>query len=150
MAERSPAGGRKNRPCLGNRRDEVARRERGSRGDLRGPDRIPPGWYPPGMEKTATHPLHGKAALVTGASSGIGRATALRLARLGARVALAARTESALQEAAGEIERAGGRALVLPTDVTDPEQSRLAVARTVEHFGRLDLLVCSAGVSMRS
>ena len=94
--------------------------------------------------------LANKVALVTGASSGIGRATALRLAALGVGVALAARTASALDELVREVEVLGGRALSVPTDVTDPEQCRAAVERTVEHFGRLDILVCSAGVSMRS
>lgn len=96
------------------------------------------------------HGLADKVALVTGASSGIGRASAIRLARLGAHVGLAARTLPALEEAAGEIDRLGRQALVLPTDVTDAEQCRLAVARTVERFGRLDVLVCSAGVSLRA
>lgn len=94
--------------------------------------------------------LRNKVALITGASSGIGRATALRLAARGVEVALAARTSSALDGVVREIEGLGGRALAVPTDVTDPEQCRVAVERTVEHFGRLDLLVCSAGVSMRS
>jgi NAD(P)-dependent dehydrogenase (short-subunit alcohol dehydrogenase family) len=94
--------------------------------------------------------LHGKVALITGASSGIGRATALRLAGLGVRVAVAARTTAALEDLAAEIGRAGGQALVVPTDVTDAEQCRRAVDRTVEHHGRLDVLVCCAGISMRS
>jgi NAD(P)-dependent dehydrogenase (short-subunit alcohol dehydrogenase family) len=96
------------------------------------------------------HPLHDKVALITGASSGIGRATALRLAMLGVRVALAARTASALEEAAAEAGRHGGQALALPTDVTDAEQCRRAVEAAVGRFGRLDLLICCAGVSMRS
>jgi NAD(P)-dependent dehydrogenase (short-subunit alcohol dehydrogenase family) len=96
------------------------------------------------------HPLHDKVALITGASSGIGRATALRLAMLGVRVALAARTAPALEEAAAEAGRHGAQALALPTDVTDAEQCRRAVAATVERFGGLDLLLCCAGVSMRS
>src|SRR5262245_57661999 len=96
------------------------------------------------------HALAGKVALITGASSGIGRATALRLARLGARVALAARTAAALDEVAAQARAQKAEALAIATDVTDPEQCRRAVAATVERFGRLDLLVCSAGVSMRS
>ena len=95
------------------------------------------------------HPLTGKVALVTGGSSGIGRATALRLASFGTRIALAARTEAALQEVVREAESLGVEALAVPTDVTDVEQCRCAVESTVGHFGRLDVLICSAGVSMR-
>jgi NAD(P)-dependent dehydrogenase (short-subunit alcohol dehydrogenase family) len=95
------------------------------------------------------HPLTGKVALVTGGSSGIGRATALRLASYGARIAVAARTVAALQEVVREAETLGVEALAVPTDVTDVEQCRRAVETTVTHFGRLDVLVCSAGVSMR-
>jgi NAD(P)-dependent dehydrogenase (short-subunit alcohol dehydrogenase family) len=95
------------------------------------------------------HPLHGKVALITGGSSGIGRATALRLASFGARVAVAARTIEALEEVVREAETLGVEALAVPTDVTDIEQCRRAVEATVERFGRLDMLVCSAGVSMR-
>jgi NAD(P)-dependent dehydrogenase (short-subunit alcohol dehydrogenase family) len=98
----------------------------------------------------AMHVLSGKVALITGASSGIGRATAVRLAGLGMRVALAARTVAALEEVAADIGRAGGAALVVPTDVTDSEQCRRAVERAAEHHGRLDVLICSAGISMRS
>jgi NAD(P)-dependent dehydrogenase (short-subunit alcohol dehydrogenase family) len=95
------------------------------------------------------HPLHGKVALITGGSSGIGRATALRLASFGARVAVAARTASALEEVVHEAKTLGVEALAVPTDVTDREQCRRAVETTVAHFGRLDVLLCSAGVSMR-
>jgi NAD(P)-dependent dehydrogenase (short-subunit alcohol dehydrogenase family) len=95
------------------------------------------------------HPLHGKVVLITGGSSGIGRATALRLASFGARVALAARTVEALEEVAQQIKALGVEALGVPTDVTDVEQCRRAVETTAAHFGRLDVLVCSAGVSMR-
>lgn len=95
------------------------------------------------------HPLHGKVALITGGSSGIGRATALRLASFGARIAVAARTLPALQEVVKEAETLGVEALAVPTDVTDVEQCRRAVETTAAHFGRLDILVCSAGVSMR-
>ena len=95
------------------------------------------------------HPLNGKVALITGGSSGIGRATALRLASFGARVAVAARTASALEEVVCQAKALGVEALPIPTDVTDSEQCRRAVETTAEHFGRLDVLLCSAGVSMR-
>src|SRR5262245_28008483 len=95
-------------------------------------------------------PLLDRAVLITGASSGIGRAAAVRLAELGARVALVARTVPALEEVAAEVRRAGGTALVAPADVTDSEQCRLAVEKAVGAFGRLDVLICSAGVSMRA
>jgi NAD(P)-dependent dehydrogenase (short-subunit alcohol dehydrogenase family) len=94
--------------------------------------------------------LRGKVVLITGGSSGIGRGTALRLAELGAIVVTASRNEQALAEVAGAIRRLGGDALIIPLDVTDSDQCRRAVATTVEHFGRLDILVCSAGVSMRA
>jgi dehydrogenase/reductase SDR family member 7B len=95
------------------------------------------------------HPLHGKVALITGASSGIGRATALRLASFGVRVALASRAVPALEEVARQIKALGVEALAVPTDVTDREQCHRAVETTVAHFGRLDVLLCSAGVSLR-
>ncbi|GAA2333566.1 hypothetical protein GCM10010170_012860 [Dactylosporangium salmoneum] len=77
-------------------------------------------------------------ALVTGASSGIGEAAALALAERGAAVALAARRTGRLDDLAGRIASAGGRALVVATDVTDREQAEAAVARTVQELGRLD------------
>lgn len=96
------------------------------------------------------HVLAGKVALITGASSGIGRATALRLAGLGARLALTARRADALEEVAAAARQKGAEALVAPADVTDAEACRRAVAAAVERFGRLDVLICSAGVSMRT
>ena len=96
------------------------------------------------------HPLQGKAVLITGGSSGIGRATALRLAGFGSRVAVAARNAAALDAVVREAAALGGDALAVPTDVTDREQCRRAVAATVERFGRLDVLLCSAGVSLRA
>lgn len=95
------------------------------------------------------HPLAGKVALVTGASSGIGRGVALRLASFGARIALVARTRETLEEVADEVRKQGAEALVLPTDVADSAQCHRAIVAAVEHFGRLDALICSAGVSMR-
>ncbi len=94
--------------------------------------------------------LNGKVALITGGSSGIGRGTALRLASLGVRVAVAARNAGALQEVVEEATRGGAEALALPTDVTESAQCRRAVESTIERFGRLDILVCSAGLSMRT
>jgi len=92
--------------------------------------------------------LEGTVALVTGASSGIGEATARALARQGAAVALAARRRERLEALAGEIREAGGRALVLETDVTEEPQARAAVEQTVDELGRLDTLVNNAGVML--
>jgi NAD(P)-dependent dehydrogenase (short-subunit alcohol dehydrogenase family) len=96
------------------------------------------------------HPLNGKVVLITGGSSGIGRAAALRLARHGARLALAARQPEPLDEAVQEITSLGAEALAVPTDVTDADQCRHAVETAVDRFGRLDVLICSAGISMRA
>jgi NAD(P)-dependent dehydrogenase (short-subunit alcohol dehydrogenase family) len=96
------------------------------------------------------HALHDKVVLITGASSGIGRAVALRLAQCDCRLALAARTVAALEEVAAQVRASGAEALVIPTDVTQREQCRQAVEAAVERFGRLDVLLCSAGVSMRA
>jgi len=90
--------------------------------------------------------LEGRAALVTGATSGIGRATALLFAREGARVALVARDSGRLAEVTGEVERAGGEALAVAADVTDEEGARHSVGEAVERFGGLDVLVNAAGI----
>lgn len=90
--------------------------------------------------------LRGKAILVTGASSGMGAATALALGRQGAHVALAARREDPCAQLAKDIEAAGGRALVLRTDVTQEADVQRAVADTVAHFGRLDGAFNNAGL----
>ena len=92
--------------------------------------------------------LDGTVALITGASSGIGAATARALAAHGAAVALAARRKERLDELAGEITRQGSRALVMETDVTDKTQAQVAVERTVAELGRLDILVNNAGVML--
>ncbi len=92
--------------------------------------------------------LDGTVALVTGASSGIGAATARTLAAEGAAVALAARRKDRLEELAAEIGDSGGRALVLETDVTDQQQAIDAVDRTVAELGRLDTVVNNAGVML--
>jgi len=90
--------------------------------------------------------LEGRVALVTGATSGIGRAVAARLAAEGADVAVTARRADALEAVAGEIAAAGGRALALAGDVRDEAHARDAVARTVAEFGGLTILVNNAGV----
>lgn len=89
--------------------------------------------------------LEGVRALVTGASSGIGRALALRLAREGARVALVARREAELEALAAEIRAAGAQALVLPCDVAEGAASQQACARAEREWGGVDLLVNNAG-----
>ncbi len=89
--------------------------------------------------------LQGKAAIVTGAGKGIGRACALALARAGADVALAARTQSDLDALAREIEALGRRALPLACDVGNEDALRRLVARTHESFGCIDVLVNNAG-----
>ena len=98
----------------------------------------------------ARYSLQHRVALVTGASSGIGRATALLLAREGARLALVARREERLREVAREIEGIGQEALVLPADVTQREEVERAVAETVARWGRVDILVACAGAYIRA
>jgi uncharacterized protein len=90
----------------------------------------------------------GRAALVTGASSGIGREIALASAALGARVALVARRESELNRLADEIGRSEGIALPCPCDVTEPERLESAVNYAADEFGGIDILVNSAGIAI--
>jgi NADP-dependent 3-hydroxy acid dehydrogenase YdfG len=92
--------------------------------------------------------LTGTIALVTGSSSGIGAATARRLAEEGASVAVVARRRDRLEALAAEIEKMGGAALVVEADITDRTQAEAAVEQSVEWFGRLDTLVNNAGLML--
>jgi NADP-dependent 3-hydroxy acid dehydrogenase YdfG len=95
-----------------------------------------------------TESLEGKVAAVTGASSGIGAATALALARAGAAVGVGARRADRLEGLVGQIEQAGGRAVALPVDVSDEAQARGFVEGVNERLGGLDILVNNAGVML--
>jgi len=94
--------------------------------------------------------FHNRVALVTGASRGIGRATALALARAGAHLVLVARRSTPLGQVAAEVRALGREALPLSADVAEEEQARDAVRRAIAHFGRLDILVANAGAYIRS
>jgi NADP-dependent 3-hydroxy acid dehydrogenase YdfG len=97
---------------------------------------------------TQNNDLTGTVALVTGASSGIGEATAVRLAELGAAVAILARRADRLEQLAKSIEERGATALVIEADVSHVKQVHDAVERTVSELGRLDTLVNNAGVML--
>ncbi|SPE26662.1 Short-chain dehydrogenase/reductase SDR [Candidatus Sulfopaludibacter sp. SbA3] len=106
-----------------------------------------------GMNHSVLHPdLHGRVAIVTGASRGIGKALALRLAREGAAVVVAAKSEQSterlpgsIHETAAEIHAAGGRALAVATDVREEDAIRNMIERAASEFGRVDILVNNAG-----
>ena len=95
-----------------------------------------------------TKRLAGRVAIVTGAGRGIGRAIALRYSREGATVVLAARTSAQIDEAAAEIESAGGRALAIQCDVSSESDVDRLVDATVRQFGRIDILVNNAAVNL--
>lgn len=90
--------------------------------------------------------LNGKVALVTGASSGIGAATALKLAAQGTKVGLAARRTGKLQALVSQIEAAGGQALAIPMDVVDPASVKAGVEKLVAAYGGIDILFNNAGL----
>lgn len=92
--------------------------------------------------------LEGKVAIVTGASSGIGEATAIALAAEGAKVAIAARRAERLQAVAERIENGGGKALPIVADVTDETQAHDIVQKANAEFGRVDILVNNAGIAL--
>src|SRR5215468_9359237 len=91
--------------------------------------------------------LKDKVAMVTGASRGIGRDTALALAQAGAKVAVAARSESKLADLVQDIAAKGGEALAVKMDVADAEQVRAGFRQLLDRFGRLDILVNNAAVT---
>src|SRR5829696_6136494 len=101
-------------------------------------------------EQPMVRPLPEQIIVITGASSGIGRETAHQLARHGASLVLVARNEAALRETAAEVEALGGRALVVPADVSDPEQVQRVAEQAASHFGRIDTWVNGAAVSTYS
>jgi NAD(P)-dependent dehydrogenase (short-subunit alcohol dehydrogenase family) len=92
--------------------------------------------------------LEGRVAIITGSGTGIGRATAQVLAQHGADVVLAARRVELLEETASSVRNFGRRALVVPTDVTDPAACEQLVAKTLEEYGHVDVLVNNAGGSI--
>ncbi|KAL7622486.1 hypothetical protein AAE478_007993 [Parahypoxylon ruwenzoriense] len=112
------------------------------------------GWLPRPPRRTShaapqpgnRGPLHGRVAIVTGASSGIGAAVARALARSGAHVAIAARRSDALEALKRGISGFGGKVLARRTDVTDKAQVEALVQAAEEHLGPVDILVCCAGV----
>jgi NADP-dependent 3-hydroxy acid dehydrogenase YdfG len=93
-------------------------------------------------------PLAGVVALVTGAGSGVGAATARRLAREGAAVALVARRRDRLDQVVHGIAELGGHAVAVAADITEPERAYAAVQGALERFGRLDVLVNTAGIML--
>jgi len=97
---------------------------------------------------SSTGVLDGRVAIITGVSSGLGQATALALAKAGAKVTLVARRQEELVAVATEIESHGGRALVLPFDLAQGNEIMAISQRTVEAFGRIDVLVNAAGTDV--
>ncbi|MCH7987290.1 MAG: SDR family NAD(P)-dependent oxidoreductase, partial [Acidobacteria bacterium] len=91
--------------------------------------------------------LKDRVALITGASQGIGRATALLFAERGARVVLAARSTDKLAAVEAEIKQAGGQALAVTLDVSDEEQVKSGIKQALEHFGHIDILVNNAAIT---
>jgi NAD(P)-dependent dehydrogenase (short-subunit alcohol dehydrogenase family) len=98
----------------------------------------------------STNPFQGKVAIVTGASSGIGRATALVLAGQGASVVLASRNSEALSALAEDLKQQGRQVIVIPTDVTQREQVEALVREVIAQWGRVDILVSNAGEYIRA
>lgn len=91
--------------------------------------------------------LEGKVAYITGAGSGLGKAAAIRFAQEGAKVAILSRTESQINAVAKEIEDAGGEALPLVGDVSQPDQMEAANQKIIDTWGKLDIVVANAGIN---
>jgi NAD(P)-dependent dehydrogenase (short-subunit alcohol dehydrogenase family) len=91
--------------------------------------------------------LEGKAGLITGAGSGIGKAAAILLAQEGAKVGVLSHTREEIEQTAAEIERVGGQAIPLTADVSQPDQMERAVRETAERWGRLDIVFANAGIN---
>ncbi len=94
--------------------------------------------------------LKGKVAVVTGASSGIGEALAKEYAQMGAKVVLAARQEDKLKDVVASIKSSGGDAIYSVCDVTSTEECQTLMAKAVDAYGKIDILICNAGLSMRA
>lgn len=94
-----------------------------------------------------TMELEGRVALVTGGGSGLGAASAKKLAQAGAQVGVLSRTRDEIEKVAREIESAGGQAVALEADISDPQQMQAAVEQLVQHFGRLDIVFANAGIN---
>ena len=90
--------------------------------------------------------LEGKVVIVTGGNSGVGAATAVLFAKEGAKVVISARRQAQLEEVAAKIREAGGEVLPVVTDISKPEDAKNLVAKTVEAYGKVDVLVNNAGV----
>jgi len=94
--------------------------------------------------------LSGKTAIITGAGRGLGKAIAISIAAAGAEVALAARTKEQIDQTAHEIEKAGGRAIAVPTDVTNEEDVALLIKLVLNELGGIHILVNNAGIEKAS
>lgn len=94
--------------------------------------------------------FNSKIVLITGASSGIGKALALKLCRQGANLVLAARNSQNLSKLAEQIQKEGGEALAVPTNLTDIEQVKTLVSQAIFHYGHVDILISNAGQYLRS
>ncbi|AFZ17634.1 SDR family oxidoreductase [Allocoleopsis franciscana] len=91
--------------------------------------------------------LTGKVALITGAGSGIGKATSLLLAKEGAKIAVLGRTEDELQETVAQIQNSGGEAIPVGADISQPDEMQQAVQKIINQWGRLDIVFANAGIN---